>query len=504
MKKLILIFLLFCSVALGAESVVTLWGGDALSTVSSFPGVFTKALYDTKAATGDVSDLYGTNGTYISFDNTDSSAVSFLGGNAWSVAIADTTGILEDMYCRIESIGTNDSGYYLITGVVADTHIIVLDTALDGIATLTNNENNSYFIGGIMEVGSTGDLQNAFDTIGPDCGATSVNAINNLDILCHLVAAITIDDTIDIDAISGSTTTRVRVIGNNSDFEDDGTQIEINTEDTLANGLFDMDPAGQYLTFRNIDFDGGNATDDAAYCIFASSDGDADYSTFENCKMHGASLDGMAVRSLALTIVNCDIYGNKENGIDQLVAENNVNILNNRIYDNIIAGIRLRINHGNVSGNQIYGNATGIIEVNSTGTMTYSNNTIYGQSADGIVFHASSTRTRVFNNTFSSNVGNAIDFNGRVEGSFLLWSNNHSDDNGANSDTGLTDAQWLIFGDGSNIVGDPLFVNTGADDFTPTSASPLVGAGVGSTGDVIGALCATAGGGGRVVGVSWN
>jgi hypothetical protein len=138
----------------------------------------------------------------------------------------------------------------------------------------------------------------------------------------------------------------------------------------------------------------------------------------------------------------------------------------------------------------------GYNEIAEVQTTVFTGNVFYNHAVAGMNFSSASIRNVYNNNTFVNNTTFGIDFNGSMPKQF---SNNHAFGNGSPSDIATTDAEWLILYDGDNIVGGPLatiFTDAANGNFIPTSSSPLIDAGVGGTGDTIGALCATAGGGG--------
>jgi hypothetical protein len=137
----------------------------------------------------------------------------------------------------------------------------------------------------------------------------------------------------------------------------------------------------------------------------------------------------------------------------------------------------------------------GINLSNFASLVTVKNNTIYGNLGDGIfqLDSANVRGNRITNNTSSNNGRYGYNFDGVMRD--LLFSNNHADGNNSSNPAFYCDltaslAEFEVFGEGNNIGGDPDLT-----DYIPSDSSPLIDAGVGGTGDTIGALCATAGGG---------
>ena len=118
------------------------------------------------------------------------------------------------------------------------------------------------------------------------------------------------------------------------------------------------------------------------------------------------------------------------------------------------------------------------------------NNVAHNNLQDGFFIGSGSTQGKIYNNTSSDNGRYGFNFDSQSISAQTLFRNNHAFNNTtAPSDIATTDAAFLILGDNNNIVGDPLFVDL--IDFIPSSSSPLISAGVGGTGDTIGAKCGT-------------
>ena len=455
---------------------------DFTAAVSSlsFPGVYLKTLVDTKLAASAIADLYGTNGTYISSDGGDSTTLIDLGGSAATLAIADTTGILVGMFCYIDNVsaGTNARGYYEITGVTTNTLITISsDSALDGIAGIDANDTVSYFIGGVSRAfDDTSFLQALFDLIGPDTGATNGNAINNLDILCTSSTGLIITATIDIDGISGSATTRVRVIGTNSSFVDDGTQVTIDTATTLANGLLEFFSISDFTEWKNFDLD---ANSNAAYAVNnPTTETSSHVHCFIDCQFHGATLSGVRVRGTAWTFVNCDSYSNTDSGFFTPSAFETV-FIGCSSHDNGDHGFFLQAQKCLVSGCSAYDNTLDGIFVDSNADDTRIHGcTCYSNSSDGMFIHAAADDCVVFNNTcvdngaFGFNIGHPIE-------PLVFFGYNHANGNTTNplfDGSSRDDAYFATFRGGNNLTGVPNFTAPDANpaDFTPTAGSDLI------------------------------
>jgi hypothetical protein len=481
-------------------NVVTLWSktADFTNAVLVFPGVTGKALWDSEA---DATKFYGTNGDYISSDSGDGSTYTNAGSDG-TIAIADTTGILAGMYCYVDDVsaGTNSPGYYLITLVTLNTTITISSDNLDGtIGDLDNNDTISYYIGGVgLPFNDGTDVQDFLNFIGPACGATIGNAINNLDILCHGSTATSTTATIDIDAISGSATTKVKLIGTNSSFEDDGTLVEITTATSLVNGLIAGGASIVRIDWENFDFNAGGVGA-ADYCVKSSID-TTDFWTFINCTFQEArDADGVSLGADFWTFIGCTFLNNG----DGFVAENadgaTCVFIGCVFKDNLARGMYLEQFSCTVDSCIFDGNGSvGLrIEANLSG-MLINNNTFIGNEDSGLHIESGNTRNIVTNNTFSGSVSAyGVLYDSTTLTAMSIFRNNHSHGNalGYASINGTVISTAGDFEDlinGKNVTGDP---KINATTYIPASDSPLIDAGVGGTGDTIGALCAEAGGG---------
>ena len=499
-------------------SVGTLWSTTAdfsavvgNSYLVEFPGVFNMSLWESEA---DATKFYGTNGTYISSDSGDSTTLTDLGAGFATLTIADTTGILVGMWVAVDDVsaGANATGYYEIVTVVAGTITIASGTALDGAAALASSDTCSYYIGGIATAfTSTASLQNVFDTVGPICGATNTNAINNLDILCHASSAVTVTATIDIDSIEGSTTTKVRMAATNSSFVRDGTLLEITTVSTLANGLFDWSSAatGRYVIIQNIDFNGGgkDATR-AVFCVGESvATGTTDNISFISCKFRGASSHGVNQESDEWNFIDCSFTLNGGSGIETFDGAGNFfngcEFGTNDRHGMWLAGGANCINCISYNNGQDSSVGHGFRDDQA---QKFFNCVAFGNFEDGFhIDNNSGSEWQLVNNVSMNNTGYGYNLDGLTDKDTLVLGFNSAFNNTAGPlrDTGdLTDAQFQEYGDGNNITTDPDFESTTAGNVSflrPKSTSPLLDIGAGKMiqlGFDIGTLSAIAGGAG--------
>ena len=280
----------------------------------------------------------------------------------------------------------------------------------------------------------------------------------------------------------------------------------------LDAGLFNVGAGIVGVVIKNINFDAGG-TGAADYCI-KSSEATSDNWALVDCTFQDALyVAGVSLGGDLWKFTNCEFTGNKDgffaenNDADQCVFQSC------NFHDNNQHGAVLEYGNGTIN-NCLFTNNGGI-GLKVDGAMTnevISNNTFYGNTGDNISIIATANNVTMTNNTSSGSVGGyGYNFNSGAVFNTFIFKNNHAYDNNA-GDADATDitgtlAEFMALGCGSNIGGDPLFDPTTATTTTyiPKSTSPpspLIDAGVGGTGDTIGALCATAGGGGGVTGVS--
>lgn len=470
--------------------VVTLWGVRGGSPAGvTIPVMIQGGPFDI----ADIANYAGTNGEALATGS--SKTVT----NPADFVLTDTgafTGLTLDALYIYISTGASAVGWYEIISHTDDA--VTFDgTAIDGGAAVIGTTDHTYTIGGIGEIDDP-DVDDKFQALLDLMGA-SIGSANNLDILLN--QSFTVDQSIDIDNIGATITTRHRLIGMNSSFIDDGTQVTIATVTNLASGLLVLDTLADHIVFRNLDLDGGNKTDDAVYCLnggAVASTGAG--TTYVNCSFHGASSSGVRARSSSMTLVDCDIYDNGLYGFEAVATI--ISLVLNRcdIHDNTNHGIHARFSAGSFILNcQIYDNGgAGISGSSSTTDVQLSDNVIYGNTGDGMVLPSSYARIKFFNNTISGHAtANGINLNGANVSGMAIFSNNHSHGNNQHTDTVSADADWIALGDGNNIIGDPKFTSVvdGSENFIPQVDSLLIDAGIIGTGDTIGAWCATAGGG---------
>ena len=485
--------------------------GEASAGVA-VPVAVLKADYDTE---GDPTSFFGTNGAALVTgagvtltDNGSNSTISGLTGAgslipgtfAWISNSAGAGSTSDDLYEILSSAATT---------------VTVDNTPLDQTTGILGNDIVDISIGGIFEADTGALLQNAFDLIGPAAGAGGGIEINNLDFLLRASSAISTTAKIDIDNISGSTSTRVRTIGTTSSFVDDGTKVEITTGTLLSSGLFSFFGGVIGLGFENIDFNGSSdsSAGKAENCIRNNSDAEG-FIYFKNCRMHNADSHACLIGGSTVTdswnFIGCEIDNNGLGNVattgwgisGRTSARGWVNVRGCYIHDNFGGGIIAGYLQAAISNRIIDNGDDGIrMTTNVAFSVNILDNTINGCDGDGIQLNSAyGGHITILNNTVNECVGVGYNLNS-LSPSLVTIGNNHSKNNlnGVTTDSGdshlsavATLALFETYGAGDNISGDAAL----DADQIPGIASVLIDAGVGGTGDTIGALCATAGGAG--------
>ena len=492
MKKFILILLVLCGQVFGGESVVTLWGETGVTPASiEIPCMVLKATYDA----GSPSDFYATNGAALVAISGDLTFATLTIAGDFSDAVVG-------MFAYITGLTSTNDGYFEITTVTGTTSITIegANLAGDAIAAGDDGDTLAVTIGGLGEIDDP-DADDKFQAL-LDLMGSAVTSVNNLDILLN--QSFTIDQTIDIDNISGTGTTRARLIGTTAAFVDDGTKVVIDTSTNLTGALWEIGTSQVNVQFYNITLDANDATANALRLLDGS--GNDAFTIWTNCIFENATADVIANDAGGeITGVGYSVYfynpiirGGVGYGIGYVSgSDGRPYVFGGKIYDNTLGGIEISGLDSHIEGVQIYGNGDGIVFATTHGEGTQILNcTIDGNTGDAIVWSEDTIdNIRVTNCAITNNLGadfapTADDYSNWVVNNCLINGNNTTYTpvigimTQANIQTGVPG-----YTDGTN-------VNLDLRDYTPTAISNLIDAGVGGTGDTIGALCATAGGAG--------
>lgn len=478
-----------------AKEAVFFVGGTGSQTSVASPGGVTKVRYDAIVAGGtpgvfDASLVMDTNGEALATAGP-ASTVTDSGGDPLRITAAtpgDFTDVTVGLVAFVNFAATYTVGQYEVLDTDGADWIEVRAEAYS--ADTTANVN----VGGAYQ-----NLQDALDDVD--------GANFNMFIQTNLNETIT--STILEDANSGTTSTRRSITGYNSTFT---TEAEVTITATTAVGDLLLLTAGDYTTWKLIDFDGGDGATDADYCVRAVAAADGQNAVFEQCKMHNATLDGVQMRSNQLGLINCEIYDNGADGFDSVGSASSMSISECSIHNNGTNGIRGRFSVSSIMNNLIYDNTQDGINFNALGAAAntiVTGNTIFSNTQDGIEHDPADAGLIVYNNCLVDNGGFGENLNGMGVGDFRYFGFNLAAQNTTAAISGGHD--FATFGNGSNQdssqTNEQLFVDaTGSHpdlDFTPESGSELINNGFQNTGATagtgtmdIGAVQEASGGGG--------
>lgn len=481
MTKYIIMFLMLASAVFGADVTMFLGGTGDQSGAGRVAGCIKSATWIVNGGFIEASDIMPAGLPLV-----DEVVVSLtsIGGGKYKVdgAGAIFTSVTTDFYAFLEVIGggSNATGYYEITVKNSTSEIEVLDTSLEP-NFLINDESMTMFVGGAGDISlNTGvdndDFQDRIDEIGRD---VATNA-NNVDVLIN--RDITTDSTIDIDAPTGSTTTRVRFIGTvydestaDNNFVDDGTQVTITTESAIT-ALLEFTTV-DYIDFYNFEFYGGGAAR-AASCIY-SNDTTVVAIGFQDCLIHGGITAGFNFKGNFWSIVNCEIHTCGTGILNGLNSGNESLIANNSIHGCTSDGMFLKGGRVLVTHNRVYANdGNGIKDqgVGHSSDITY--NTLYSNGGDGV--YLIQYHNIVIGNTIINSGGYNYNLSNANALNLQSFAYNHSFNPGtahanANGTDISTDAAWADFSYGDNITGAPKFNNIlELTDLVSTAGSKVV------------------------------
>ena len=470
MKKLLCVLMLLaaitCSVngavTIAKDTVVVVGGlGTQADNATTNGGGATKTAWDA----GSPSDFIDVNGGPKSADT----AITF-----------DFAGGTPDRKFSKAGIGTNVtvgtlafvSGTNITTGIYEITSIAGDDSwvACADIVATDDNADSVMNIGGAID-----SLQQALD----DNDAASQNRFIYDNIATETIAA-----TIDIDIFSGSVSTRVFVIGYNATLAAE-TEVIITTTDTLVNGLLHITTQDR-LEFWHIDFDGGGKdAARAAFGVNAGAAGDGQFSTFYDCKFHGASSDGASYRGSGVSFMGCEFFLNGRYGYNTAGSINDMKFYGNSVHDNDDNGVHWRPVNCTVLNNLYYdngkdGSGHGINHSGAVVSNVYINNTIHGNATDGISMDSSDSANAYLNNTSVANGAFGYDLQGLAEGDFAFFGFNHASVNTTAHYSVGADNTFAAFRNGSNKADTTSAANLftsvadGSEDFTPKAATDLI------------------------------
>ncbi len=387
----------------------------------------------------------------------------------------------------VQFSGTYDNGWYFVT-YVDDNNVTLDGSNGTGVGGITCDISIGGVIKGISELLSS--YANHYDA-------------TNYNMNCLVKGSETLTAQENIAAGGGSSTTRLRFIGVNSSWAEDGTRAVITTASSITS-LIKITTI-DYLEFRHIDFDGNS---NATYCVYSVATDDGQHTTFSDCLIHGAVTDGLFMRSYYLQIINSSVYLNGRDGYGYAGSTTALTIIDSKFYNNNRHGIYHRSSAFNLIGNSIFDNGQGevdgggCVEAAIVTSATLIGNTAWSNYSDGFRFVTGSYWQVYINNTSVENGGYGYNFVGTSSDGMSYFSHNHASGNSSGHYNVDDDASFVDFMHGNNINGtqsaSQLFVDAGNGDFTPKTDSELIDAGldVGNGTQDIGAVQQEAGEGG--------
>jgi len=419
-----------------------------------------------------------------------------LSGGADLFITATSSGAFSDVVVGTIALcmftGVYANGYYIITDVDPSGDWVEINLTSQEVPTPTG-ETCDIVIGGAID-----GLENVINT-------DLANA-TNYDSTVLIKGSETLGGQQDINAGGGSATTRLRFIGVNSSWAEDGTRAVITTSSSIES-LIKITTI-DYLEFRHIDFDGNS---NATYCVYGAATTDGWYTSWCDCLFHGATSDGIYMLSYYQSFIDCEIYSNGRDGIGNTTKSYYWHIVNCRIYNNNRHGVYGRLLVGQILNNAFYGNGQGSVdgsgyaEAAATYQVSVIGNTSYNNYADGFSYDSDSYNGTIINNTSVDNGGYGFNFDTGGAGGIAFFGYNHASGNtgsGGNTHYNLgDDASFVDFKQGNNINGtqsaSQLFVDANNGDFTPKTGSELIDAGldIGNGTQDIGAVQQEAGAG---------
>ncbi len=466
MRWISMIFLILCSFAMA--DVACIVGGSSSAATNA-------GWYDPDQV--DASDVDGGNGAALA------SGQGVVEDAAGNVAIRDT-----------DAFGLAVAGQFIYGNFLSDTHTdgryiiqaVENDDAIRlEIAYISGTEGVDWTLGGAVPiVDATFELQDVLDdtTIGDA-------AAQNVDI--YVAGSGTLTATIDVDTGGGSATTLKSIIGVNSSYVDDGTQVTLTAQAAagLTNGIIEYDSGAPYINTKNIIFDANG--DGAAHCVLQDDTIEGVVGcSFENCRFTDADDTGIRWGGNSvlqnLLIINCEIDLADSHGIESTHAvRGRFSLINTKIHDNGGYGAYFGRPGCEALGCTINDNGSDGLNIGGAaiGGLSIIGNTITRNDGDGLDFHADAHGAVIYNNVIVYNGGYSYKFNGSIP---WYFSYNLGSTQGA--ETAITDAvadgAFAALFTGNNLAStqteDALFVTVtdGSEDFTPETGSDLIDAGI--------------------------
>ena len=278
----------------------------------------------------------------------------------------------------------------------------------------------------------------------------------------------------------GTLTTPITWIGYTTTIADGGKAVINAATNSLVNGISGITTTWGYNVFKNFEVKGASAAG-----INVGGTG-GDYASFENCSIHNNGGWGVQGDN-NITFLNCQVYSNAGGGID---VDSAAIIIGCTVYSNtgdgiVTSGISI------IEKNIVYANTARQIYVNSpTANSIIANNTIDGDDGPttiGISELVAAPSLGFFYNNVIIDCNTGVFFNTSCSYRFFQFNSIYS----------CNTASTNLAGDVGTLTSDPLFTNIDTRDYTLTSSSPLINAGL--DGHDIGAEPYTSTGGSVVI-----
>lgn len=284
---------------------------------------------------------------------------------------------------------------------------------------------------------------------------------------------------IDLDTNNGIDTGKIRVAGYDGTNGEIPEKYIIQAAPGFAGGsvVLRTEGFGAGIIWRDIEFDGNNLAAQA----FDNAEGQfAHQSTYIRCLFHRATENGFRSKEASRAFFYaCDFFDNGETGYKPYqYQDGRADFSYCRFYNNTDHGAYIDDAENQFRSCEFYSNGLDGLYIWARADTTLIESCVaYGNGRHGIN-HASSTANRLIvqQNSFVGNGGYGISFASTDMDHELLFCDFNHDHNNTSGATNLANG---LLGE-NNVSGDPLFKSTvaGSEDFSPSSNSPLNGAGI--------------------------
>jgi len=409
------------------------------------------------------------------------------GGGTPKVRITGSNGDFTDailnVYARCDFAAGYADGRYKIIGLDAvNGAYIDIDLPYDqGDQSMT-----ACVVGGALTTDDVG-VQVGFDNVA--AGDTIKVATDTVNATTYTLVAI-----VDIDVTAGTSGSPITVEAVN---KDDGVRIDpdrdampvITTTVASLAALLRVNGASMnYYDLFYVAFNGGGSGKASNGLYLYHSTAPA-YWNIVGCKIHDCHNDGVLWAVNYGTMWMCEVY---ENG--RGAAQAGINLMGGT--SSMFVGCRVHDNNDNAShGFEIAVAGVQLIDCRSydngahgfyfTGAANYAmvgNCTAYGNAGAGFHWASGSIRGRVWDNIAAGNTGDGFDFDSAFDQVFFGYNLGHG--NSAHYSEGA-DGTFAAFGQGNNLVADPLFVDPTNGDLSLGNTTLLT---AGIDGRAIGAV----------------